>query len=90
MHHRMPGPNSYGMFDYVGGYSPIWMILFWVVLGIFIIYLIIQFLNRRKRSEQTIDNTPLTTLQERLARGEISPDEYENLKSILQKDQQSK
>ena len=90
MHHRMPGSNSYGMFDYIGGYSPIWMILFWVVLGIFIIYLIIQFLNRRNKSEQTIDNTPLTTLQERLARGEISPDEYENLKSILQKDRKTK
>jgi len=89
MHHRMRSPNSPAMYDFIGGYSPIWMILFWIVLIIFLVYLIIQFTNKKKNNEQT-NKMPLFILQERLARGDISEDEYNNLKSIIEKDQNLK
>ncbi|HLR59243.1 MAG TPA: SHOCT domain-containing protein [Pseudogracilibacillus sp.] len=89
MHHRMRDPNSPDMYDFLGGYSPIWMILFWVILIIFLIYLITQFIHKRKTVEQPYQ-MPLFILQERLARGDINEDEYNHLKSLIEKDQISK
>lgn len=85
----MHSSNSQGMYEFLGGYSPIWMILFWIVLSIFLVYLMIQFFNKKKNVEQTY-KTPLFILQERLARGEINKDEYNNLKSLIEEDQKFK
>ncbi|MBU5467034.1 SHOCT domain-containing protein [Virgibacillus sp. MSJ-26] len=69
------------------GYGSIWMIVFWVILIGFGIYLVKRFINGDKNSvNKNNKNTPLQTLQERLARGEIDVEEYEHLKSIIKRD----
>jgi len=69
------------------GYGSIWMIVFWVILIGFGIYLVKRFINGDKNSvNKNKKNTPLQTLQERLARGEIDVEEYEHLKSIIKRD----
>ncbi|MGP4108687.1 MULTISPECIES: SHOCT domain-containing protein [Virgibacillus] len=65
--------NGYGFFGWI-------MIIFWIGLFILGILLITNYLNGgRKR-------TPLQILKERLAKGEISEAEYEQLKSVLERD----
>ncbi len=85
MHNRMYLPGRQGMHEVLGGYSPIWMILFWIVLAIFLIYLIFQFINSRKKPSNE-NQTPLQTLKQRLAQGEIDEEEYRRLKSIIEQD----
>lgn len=75
------------------GFGSIWMIVFWIafwtLLIIVGIYLLMKFIspgNKNVKNDQNDKNTPLNTLQERLAKGEINESEYEHLKSIIERD----
>ncbi|HLR59321.1 MAG TPA: SHOCT domain-containing protein [Pseudogracilibacillus sp.] len=74
------------------GYGPVWMFVLWIILILFGIYLLIKFIKgdkqHPKNDYQTNNNqkTPLYTLQDRLAKGEIDEAEYERLKLILERD----
>jgi len=75
------------------GNGLILMIVFWVVLIGLGIYLLTRFINgnnKNSKNNEAINNkqTPLQILQERLVRGEIDKEEYERLKSIIQRDRE--
>lgn len=80
----------HGMF----GYGPFFMIIFWIVLIGFGIYLLKRFadgdskVEKNNRNINKQNNTPLETLQLRLAKGEIDEEEYERLKNIIKQDQE--
>lgn len=76
------------------GYGPIFMIIFWLLLIGFGIYLLKKFASGDNQTTKNNDNinkqtnTPLETLQLRLAKGEIDEAEYERLKNIIKRDQE--
>lgn len=70
------------MLRMMNGYGVFWwmMMLFWIGLFILGIYLVSSYINGGRR------RTPIQILKERLAKGEISEAEYEQLKSVLERD----
>ncbi len=75
------GPGSQNMMNY-GNYGFIWAIIIGIVLLVifFLIYKLFQ------QNKQTPDNTALSILQERYAKGELTDDEFTRMKKILEKD----
>ena len=69
-----------GMF--VGGMHWLWWI-FWVLLFCAFVY---NVWGRPGAQRRRLRDTPHQTLQRRLASGEITPDEYEARKAILDRD----
>ncbi|MFD1040240.1 SHOCT domain-containing protein [Virgibacillus byunsanensis] len=74
------------MMHMMNGYGTFWwmMVIFWVGLLILGIYLVTSYINGGGRKR-----TPMQILKERLAKGEISEAEYEQLKSALKRDERS-
>lgn len=59
--------------------------IFWIVILGLIIYLIVRLTNQRGGSSNYRENeTPLEILKNRYARGDISKEEFENMKKDLQ------
>ena len=77
---------SYDGGFYMGGMHGLWWI-FWVVLmGILVYYS----WGRPGEQPRRPRETPQQVLQRRLANGEITPDEYEKRKALLDRDAGSK
>ncbi len=71
---------------YMGGMHGLWWI-FWVVLiGVLVYYT----WGRPGEQRRRLRETPQQVLQRRLANGEITPDEYEKRKALLDRDAASK
>ena len=67
---------------YMGGMHGLWWI-FWVVLmGVLVFYVWGRPGEQRRRQRETSQEV----LQRRLANGEITPDEYEKRKALLDRD----
>ena len=64
---------------YMGGMHGLWWI-FWVVL---IVVLVFFGWGRRGDGRRRPSETPLEILQRRLAGGEVSPEDYEKRKALL-------
>lgn len=59
--------------------------IFWIVIIVLVIYLIVRLTNQRGgTSNSSANETPLDVLKKRYARGEISKEEFENMKRDLQ------
>lgn len=69
-----------GMF--MGGMHWIWWI-FWVLLFCAFVYIM---WSRPDEHRRRLRDTPHQTLQRRLANGDITPEEYETRKTILDRD----
>jgi putative membrane protein len=70
---------AFYMHDMGGGWWPL-MMLGWGVFWVAVIWLIVT----QVRSGPAHEPSPREILDRRLARGEISPDEYERLRDTLQ------
>ena len=71
---------------YMGGMHGLWW-TFWVVLiGVLVYYAWGRPGEQRRRTRET----PHQVLQRRLANGEITPDEYDKRKAVLDRDAGSK
>ncbi|MDD2371424.1 MAG: SHOCT domain-containing protein [Firmicutes bacterium] len=66
-----------------GGLFLLIFIIVAIIIGIFI-YLIVKLVQSSGNSTQSVNNNSLNILSERLAKGEITPEEYTNLKNILE------
>jgi putative membrane protein len=60
-----------------------WMVLFWGVIIGLIVWAVKQFSGDR-RGDSVSPETPLEIAQKRLARGEITQEEFEELRATLQ------
>ncbi len=65
---------------YMGGMHTLWWI-FWLILVVALLYT--GWSPRQRRGQR---ETPHELLQRRLARGEISPEAYEQIKALLDRD----
>jgi putative membrane protein len=72
------GEYGYGMGH---GFGWIFMILFWVVV-ILLIFFFVKLLSKRSPNEKT-GNRAEELLKERYAKGEISKEEYEQMKKDI-------
>ncbi|MFM2262637.1 MAG: hypothetical protein RI959_1313 [Pseudomonadota bacterium] len=72
--------NEYGY--YMGGMHTFWW-LFWLILAVALVYAVWPPERRTGRSKR---EAPLEILQRRLALGEITPEAYEQTKSLLDRD----
>ncbi len=67
---------------YMGGMHGIWW-LFWIALiGVVVFY----GWGRPNEQRRRLGETPLDTLQRRLASGEITPEQYEEHKAVLDRE----
>ena len=66
----------------MGGMHGLWWIFWIVLIGILVFY----GWDRRGEGRQRPRETPLEVLQRRLASGELSPEEYEKRKALLDRD----
>ena len=73
-----------GMF--MGGWHWLWLIFWALLIGGFLFYVVGQPSEARRRSREN----PQQVLQRRLANGEITPDDYERLKVLLDRDSGAK
>jgi len=73
--------HGFGNFGFGMGLGWIFMIIFWGM----VIYLVVAFFNKNRRDSTDSDKKETTEeiLKKRLARGEISVEEYEHLKKRL-------
>jgi putative membrane protein len=61
-------------------FGGLWMLLFWVGLVALIVWAVVKL---SKRSDSTPKGTPLDIAKERYAKGEISKQEFEQIKKDL-------
>lgn len=73
-------PEGFGWWMMFGG---IWMILFWGVIIGLIVWAITR-VTGSQRGRSSSDETPLEIARKRLARGEITVEQFEELKSRLE------
>ena len=66
----------------MGGVHGLWWIVLLVVIGLVVFYVWGRPGVRRRASRES----PLDVLKQRLAGGEISPDDYEKRKALLERD----
>jgi putative membrane protein len=80
----MGGGGMMGWWGY-GGYwwMPLMMLGFVILIGFGIYYMVVAFTPRRESSTRTEGERALSIARERLARGEITPEEYERLRKLL-------
>ncbi len=60
--------------------------IFWIIILVIIIWAVVQFTNRNQQNNRLNSNseeTPLEILKKRYAKGEISKEEYEEIKKNL-------
>lgn len=57
--------------------------VFWILLLVVIIWVVYQFLNKNQNSANTKSENAMDILKERYAKGEITKEEYENMKKDL-------
>ncbi len=60
--------------------------IFWIIILVIIIWAVVQFTNRNQQNNSLNPNkeeTPLEILKKRYAKGEISKEEYEEIKKNL-------
>jgi putative membrane protein len=67
---------------YMGGMHAFWW-LFWLVL---VVAVVVVLWSPRQRSRRSGHESPHELLQRRLAKGEISPEAYEQAKALLDRD----
>ena len=67
---------------FMGGMHALWWI-FWLVV---VVAVIAFWAPSRRRRSSDADSSPLDILQRRLARGEITPEAYEQAKALLERD----
>ncbi len=67
---------------YMGGMHAIWWV-FWLIL---VVVLVVTVWSPQQRARRTERESPLKLLQRRLANGEITPEAYEQAKSLLDRD----
>ena len=70
----------------VGGMDGLWWLFWLVLLGVLVFGGWGRLGDRRNRSRETPRDTPHALLHRRLAGGEITPAEYEERKSLLDRD----
>jgi putative membrane protein len=75
----MGGGMGFGGF----GFGSIFMLLFWIVVAVAVFYLIKSVVDRT--SGAASEGSPEEILKRRLARGEITSDEYEDQLRLLKK-----
>ena len=75
-----PGMMGWGFGYGMGWLGPIFMIVFWVVLIMGIIYLIRWIAGSTGSGSPSGHETPLDILKKRYARGEISKQDFEQMK----------
>lgn len=73
------------------GYSPnLWIILMMIfIMGLVVIgiVLVVQYLRKDESKKNQLEAKPLEVIQQRLAKGEIDVQEYEQIKETLERDQ---
>jgi putative membrane protein len=75
---------------FMGGMHWLWW-LFWVgLIGVILFYGWGRPSEQRRRSHETPRETPHEVLHRRLASGEITPEQYEERKALLDRDAQGK
>lgn len=57
--------------------------VFWILLLVVIIWVVYQFLSKNQNSANTKSENAMDILKERYAKGEITKEEYENMKKDL-------
>lgn len=67
---------------YMGGMHAFWW-LFWVLL---VVVVLVLFRSPAGRARRSPPESPRELLQRRLARGEITPEAYEQAKALLDRD----
>lgn len=67
---------------YMGGMHAFWW-LFWLILVLIVFFVVWPPLQRSRRSQR---DSPHELLRERLAKGEITPEAYEQAKKLLDRD----
>jgi putative membrane protein len=67
---------------YMGGMHAFWWV-FWLIL---LVVLVSSVWSSRERARRTDRESPHELLQRRLAKGEITPEAYEQAKSLLDRD----
>lgn len=67
---------------YMGGMHALWW-LFWLALAVVVVAALVSPQRRARRHQNA---SPHELLKRRLAAGEITPEEYEQTKSILDRD----
>lgn len=71
---------------YMGGMHGLWWLLWVVLVGVIVFY----GWGRSDEKRLPARETPREVLQRRLADGQITPDEYEKCKALLDRDASSK
>ena len=75
----MMGPGfGYGYMDGYMGWMAFGSILFWIAIVALCVFAIVRFSPRRERNDDA-----LSTLERRLASGEIGADEYRERRALL-------
>ena len=74
-----------GMMGYYG-FLPMFMaLIFWILITIGIVLLVKWFIDQNRIQSQTKDMSALETAQLRYARGEITKEEFEEIKNNLER-----
>jgi putative membrane protein len=74
-----------GMMGYYG-FLPMFMaLIFWILITIGIVLLVKWFIDQNRIQSQTKDMSALETAQLRYARGEITTEEFEEIKNNLER-----
>lgn len=69
----------------MGGMHAVWWI-FWLVVVLALVGAMVAALGRCRSRAAGDDASPLAILQQRLARGEMSPEAYEQTRALLERD----
>ncbi|MDI6797042.1 MAG: SHOCT domain-containing protein [Desulfatibacillaceae bacterium] len=85
---RRPGYQSIGGWDHMMGYGGYGGMLMWLILIIFAGVIIYFVVSQSKRTDNSIDSrgeSPSEILKKRYAKGEISKEEFDRIKSEIEK-----
>lgn len=74
---------NYGYPMFWGGFGPIFMIIFWILIIVGIVYFVRWAVSQSKGGNNKQNKTPLDILKERYAKGEINKQEFEEKKKDL-------
>lgn len=74
-----------GMIGYYGFFPVFIMVIFWILITIGVVLLVKWFLDQSKGQSKTKDVSALETAQLRYARGEITREEFEEIKTNLER-----
>jgi putative membrane protein len=74
---------QWGSYGWGMGFGWIYMIAFWAVIITVVIYIVKFF--EKKTDSNVLHESPLDTIKHRYAKGEITKEEFERMKSDLRK-----